>query len=143
MGFLGATWPGPVYPRRPQWWAWDTGRDRARLGIEAAVPFLALTVGLLSLPSFPGILVYVTMAIAGSRLHPRLAAHVVLPLGGSAVSAARRGNPITVDLPHYDRGDTPLGRTRASRGPILRLPEPTRRLDPYFAANGVKPVRVP
>jgi len=143
MTFLGAVCYGPVFLIRLWWWAWRTGRDRVWLAAEACVPILALAVGLLSLPSFPGILVYVTMAIAGSWVYPLL----------------------TVYLPHHDYGDTPLNQTRTLRGRLLpaifleltyhlehhlypqvpshHLPELGRRLDPHFAASGVKPVRVP
>lgn len=143
MTFLGAVCYGPVFLVRLWWWAWRTGRDRAWLAVEAAMPILVSVAGVLSLASFPGILVYVTMAIAGSWVYPLL----------------------TVYLPHHGYGDTPLSQTRTLRGRILpavfleltyhlehhlypqvpshKLPELGRRLDPYFAAHGVKPVRVP
>jgi beta-carotene hydroxylase len=143
MSFLGALCYGPVFLIRLWWWAWRTGRDRVWPAVEAAVPFLALAAGVLSFAWFPGILVYVTMAIAGSWVYPLL----------------------TVYLPHHDYGDTPLSQTRTLRGRLLpaifleltyhlehhlypqvpshHLPELSRRLDPYFAANGVRPVRVP
>ncbi|HZM79201.1 MAG TPA: fatty acid desaturase [Candidatus Limnocylindrales bacterium] len=143
MTVLGAVFYGPVFLIRLWWWAWRTGRDRAWLAVEACVPILVLAMGLLSFASFPGILVYVTMAIVGSWVYPLL----------------------TVYLPHHDYGDTPLSQARTLRGRILpailleltyhlehhlypqvpshNLPELGRRLDPYFAASGVQPVRVP
>jgi fatty acid desaturase len=143
MTLLGAICYGPIFLVRLWWWAWRTGRDRVWLAVEATVPILALTAGVLSLTSFPGILIYVTMAIAGSWVYPLL----------------------TVYLPHHDYGDTPLSQTRTLRGRILpavfleltyhlehhlypqvpshNLPALGRRLDPYLAASGVKPVRVP
>lgn len=143
MSLLGAVCYGPVFLIRLWWWAWRTRRDRAWPAVEACVPILALAAGILSLPRFPGILVYVTMAIAGSWVYPLLTAY----------------------LPHHDYGDTPLSQTRTLRGRILpavfleltyhlehhlypqvpshNLPELGRRLDPHFSASGVKPVRVP
>lgn len=143
MTLLGAVCYGPIFLIRLWWWAWRTGRDRAWLAVEAAVPIAAVAIGVLSWRQIPGILVYVTMAIAGSWVYPLL----------------------TVYLPHHHYGDTPLSQTRTLRGRLLpaifleltyhlehhlypkvpshHLPELSRRLDPYFAANGVRPVRVP
>ncbi len=98
--------------------------------------------GVAAWPYVPGVLVYAVLAIAGSWVYPLL----------------------TVYLPHHDYGATPLTQTRTLRGRIIpavfleltyhlehhlypqvpshRLPELARRLDPYFTANGVRPVRV-
>jgi len=143
MTFLGAICYGPVFLIRLWWWAWRTGHDRAWLAVEAAAPVAALVAGVTLWSRIPGILVYVMMAIAGSWVYPLL----------------------TVYLPHHHYGDTPLSQTRTLRGRLLpaifleltyhlehhlypqvpshHLPELGRRLDPYFAASGVKPVRVP
>lgn len=133
---------GPVFLARLWGWAFRRGRDRGWLAAEAAVPFAVLGVGVLIRPYSPGLLAYAVMAVVGSWVYPLL----------------------TVYLPHHDYGDTPLTRTRTLRGRVVpavfleltyhlehhlypqvpshNLPRLSRRLDPYLAENGVKPVRV-
>ena len=94
-------------------------------------------------PATPGVLVYATMVVAGSWVYPLL----------------------TVYLPHHGYGEEPLRQTRTLRGRIVpavfleltyhlehhlypqvpshHLPELARRLDPYLARAGVRPVVVP
>lgn len=140
LSFVGAVFYGPVFLIRLWWWAFKrTPRQRGWLLAEAAVPFLALTIGIF----VPQVLLYAALAIIGSWVYPLL----------------------TVYLPHHHYGDTPLTQTRTLRGRIIpaifleltyhlehhlypqvpshHLPELARRLDPYFAENGVVPVRVP
>lgn len=145
LSFFGAVLYGPVFLGRLWWWSFARahGPTRWLLVAEASAPFLALTAGIALWPAAPGILVYAAMAIVGSWVYPLL----------------------TVYLPHHDYGDEPLTQTRTLRGRIIpavfleltyhlehhlypqvpshNLPELARRLDPYFAANGVRPVPVP
>jgi beta-carotene hydroxylase len=109
---------------------------------EASAPFVALACGVALLPVTPALLCYAVMAIVGSWVYPLL----------------------TVYLPHHDHGPTPLTQTRTLRGrlvpalfleltyhlehhlypqvPSHHLPELARRLQPTFAAAGVRPIRV-
>jgi fatty acid desaturase len=145
LSFIGAVLYGPVFLVRL--WCWSFRRadrsTRSVLVVEASAPILAVTAGVVYWSVAPGILVYAAMAIAGSWVYPLL----------------------TVYLPHHDYGDEPLAQTRTLRGRIIpaifleltyhlehhlypqvpshHLPELARRLDPYFAANGVRPVPVP
>jgi beta-carotene hydroxylase len=142
LSLAGAICYGPVFLVRLWCWAYRRGNDRGWLLAEAAAPVAALTAGWLAWPYTPGVLVYTAMAIAGSWVYPLL----------------------TVYLPHHDYGATPLTQTRTLRGRIIpavfleltyhlehhlypqvpshHLPELARRLDPYFTAHGVRPVRV-
>ncbi|NUT35771.1 MAG: fatty acid desaturase [Hamadaea sp.] len=145
LSFLGAVCYGPVFLVRL--WIWSMRRarlrDRAWLLLEAAVPIAAVTAGILLWKVTPAVLVYAVMAIVGSWVYPLL----------------------TVYLPHHDYGDEPLRQTRTLRGRIIpaifleltyhlehhlypqvpshHLPELARRLDPYLARAGVRPVAVP
>ncbi|WP_371494147.1 fatty acid desaturase [Kitasatospora sp. NBC_00374] len=142
LSFLGALLHGPVFLPRLWWWSFRRGRDRGWLLAEAAAPVTALVGGVLLRPYAPGVLTYTVMMIVGSWVYPLL----------------------TVHLPHHGYGDTPLTRTRTLRGRVVpalfleltyhlehhlypqvpshHLPELARRLDPFLAANGVRPVRV-
>jgi len=142
LSLAGAICYGPVFLIRLWCWSYRRGADRGWLLAEAAAPAAALAGGALAWPHVPGVLVYAVMAIVGSWVYPLL----------------------TVYLPHHDYGPTPLTQTRTLRGRIIpavfleltyhlehhlypqvpshHLPELARRLDPYFTANGVRPVRV-
>jgi beta-carotene hydroxylase len=142
LSFLGAVCYGPVFLMRLWYWSFRRGRDRTWLLAEAAAPIAALCGGVLAWPYTPSVLVYAVMAIVGSWVYPLL----------------------TVYLPHHGYGDSPLTQTRTLRGRIIpaifleltyhlehhlypqvpshQLPELARRLETYFAANGVRPVRV-
>jgi beta-carotene hydroxylase len=142
LSFLGAVAYGPVFLVRLWIWSFRRAglRDRSWLMLEALIPVTAVVVGLLY---SRGLLFYAVLAIAGSWVYPLL----------------------TVYLPHHDYGDEPLKQTRTLRGRIIpaifleltyhlehhlypqvpshHLPELARRLDPYFARAGVRPVAVP
>lgn len=142
LSFIGAVCYGPVFLVRL--WIWSFARaslrDRLWLLAEGLAPFAALIAGAL----WSGWLAaYAVMAIAGSWVYPLL----------------------TVYLPHHGYGSSPLFQTRTLRGRIIpaifleltyhlehhlypqvpshHLPELARRLDPYFARAGVRPVAVP
>jgi beta-carotene hydroxylase len=145
LSFLGAVLYGPVFLVRL--WCWSFVRadrhTRFVLAVEGSAPVAAVSAGVLCWSVAPGILVYAVMAIVGSWVYPLL----------------------TVYLPHHDYGDEPLTQTRTLRGRIIpaifleltyhlehhlypqvpshHLPELARRLEPFFAANGVRPVLVP
>ncbi|WP_433045749.1 fatty acid desaturase [Dactylosporangium sp. CS-033363] len=141
---LGAVLYGPVFLARLWWWAFR--RERGRRGwllAEAAALPIATAAGVLLWPRTPAVLAYVVMAVAGSWVYPLL----------------------TVHLPHDQHGDSPLTQTRTLRGRVVpavfleltyhlehhlypqvpshHLAELSRRLDPFLAANGVRPRRVP
>jgi len=142
LSMAGAVCYGSVFLIRLWHWSYRRGADRGWLLAEAAAPAAALAGGVLAWPYAPGVLIYAVMAIVGSWVYPLL----------------------TVYLPHHDYGATPLTQTRTLRGRIIpavfleltyhlehhlypqvpshHLPELARRLDPYFSANGVRPVRV-
>jgi len=146
LSFLGAVCYGPVFLVRLWWWAYrrDRGNRRQRVWLlaEATAPLAALTGGAVLWPTTPGVLMYTLMAIVGSWVYPLL----------------------TVYLPHHTYGDTPLTQTRTLRGHLIpalfleltyhlehhlypqvpshHLAELARRLDPFFAATGVRPRRV-
>jgi beta-carotene hydroxylase len=134
---------GPSYLVRLFVWAWQRGVDRPWLFAEAAW-MLSVTVLSLVLARFTlWPLCYVAMVLAGSWSYPLLTSH----------------------LPHKDYGDSPLTQTHTLRGRIIpalfleltfhlehhlyprvpthKLHELSRRLEPYFARNGVTPWRVP
>jgi fatty acid desaturase len=138
---------GPVFLARLWWWAMDRAKgdraQRAWLLAEAAALPLAVGAGVLLWPRTPAVLAYVVMVVVGSWVYPLL----------------------TVHLPHDQHGDSPLTQTRTLRGRIVpavfleltyhlehhlypqvpshHLAELGRRLDPFLAANGVRPRRVP
>lgn len=142
LTLLGAVAYGPVFLVRL--WIWSVRRaglrDRLWLALEALAPVTAVLVGILV---WRGVLLYAVLAIAGSWVYPLL----------------------TVYLPHHDYGDEPLSQTRTLRGRIIpaifleltyhlehhlypqvpshHLAELARRLDPYLARAGVRPVAVP
>ncbi len=133
----------------PRLWCWALHRSRNRRGEQLwllaeaafALGFLAGSILLLPLTRAP--LLYAVLVIVGSWTYPVL----------------------TVHLPHRHYGDTPLTQTHTLRGRIVpalfleltyhlehhlypqvpshNLPELARRLDPFFEAAGVKPIRVP
>lgn len=142
LSMIGAICYGPIFLIRLWCWAYSRGTDRGWLVAEAAGPFAALAASVLAWPYAPGVLLYTLMVIVGSWVYPLL----------------------TVYLPHHDYGATPLTQTRTLRGKLIpaifleltyhlehhlypqvpshHLPELARRLEPYFAASGVRPVRV-
>ncbi|HEY0641281.1 MAG TPA: fatty acid desaturase [Pseudonocardiaceae bacterium] len=145
LSWLGAVAYGPVFLVRL--WVWSLRRasaaGRAVLVAEACVPVAVVTIGLLMWSVAPGVLVYAVLVIVGSWTYPLL----------------------TVHLPHHGYGDEPVRQTRTLRGRVIpaifleltyhlehhlyprvpshNLPELARRLEPYLAAAGVRPVRVP
>jgi fatty acid desaturase len=147
LSLFGAVLYGPVFLVRLWWWALRDARgDRSQrrwLLAEAALPLAAVAGGAAVLPWTAAPLWYAAMAVVGSWVYPLL----------------------TVHLPHRDFGDTPLTQTRTLRGHIIpavfleltyhlehhlypqvpshHLAELGRRLDPYLAEHGVRPVRVP
>lgn len=146
VSLIGATLYGPVFLTRLWLWAWGRSRtrpdQRAWLLIEAALPWIIVVAGVLLWDRTPYILWYAGMAVVGSWVYPLL----------------------TVYLPHKDFGDTPLTQTHTLRGRIIpaifleltyhlehhlypqvpshHLKRLADRLDPYFAAAGVKVWRV-
>jgi len=146
LSLAGAVCYGPVFLVRLWCWAFRRAKgqpgQRAWLLAEASAPFVALACGVALLPVTPALLCYAVMAIVGSWVYPLL----------------------TVYLPHHDYGPTPLTQTRTLRGrlvpalfleltyhlehhlypqvPSHHLPELARRLQPTFAAAGVRPIRV-
>lgn len=145
LSFLGAVLYGPVFLVRLWFWSMRRADRRTRcwLVVEASVPVLAVTGGLVLWSTTPYLLAYAAMAIVGSWVYPLL----------------------TVYLPHHDYGDDPLTQTRTLRGRVIpaifleltyhlehhlypqvpshNLPELARRLEPYFTQAGVRPVAVP
>jgi fatty acid desaturase len=145
LSLLGAVGYGPIFLIRL--WCWSFGRadrvGRAWLLAEGAVPVAAMVGGALLWPATPALLAYAVMAIVGSWVYPLL----------------------TVYLPHHGYGDEPLTQTRTLRGRLIpavfleltyhlehhlypqvpshNLPELARRLDPFLAQAGVRPVPVP
>jgi fatty acid desaturase len=145
LSLFGAIAYGPVFLVRL--WVWSFGRadrvGRAWLLVEGAVPIAAVAGGILLWPVTPALLAYAAMAVVGSWVYPLL----------------------TVYLPHHDYGDDPLTQTRTLRGRLIptvfleltyhlehhlypqvpshNLPELARRLDPFLAQAGVRPVPVP
>jgi beta-carotene hydroxylase len=142
LSFLGAVAYGPVFLVRLWIWSFRRARlrDRLWLLLEGLLPPAAVVLGALFAR---GLLLYAVLAIAGSWVYPLL----------------------TVYLPHHGYGDEPLKQTRTLRGRIIpaifleltyhlehhlypqvpshHLPELARRLDPYLARAGVRPVAVP
>jgi fatty acid desaturase len=143
LSLVAAIAYGPVFLIRLWFWSFRAGRQRLWLVAEGAVPILALAGGILLWPYTPGVLLYAVTAVVGSWVYPLL----------------------TVYLPHNADGDAPLTQTRTMRGRVMpkillentyhlehhlypqvpthRLPELARRLEGYFAANGVSPIRIP
>lgn len=147
INLLGAILYGPVFLYRLWWWAFCRNRrrrvQRCWLIVEAALPFAAVTAGVLLWKLTPAVLLYAILAIVGSWVYPLL----------------------TVHLPHKDYGDTPLTQTHTLRGRIIpalfleltyhlehhlypqvpshNLAELARRLDPFFKEVGIEPWIVP
>jgi beta-carotene hydroxylase len=147
LSLWGAITNGPLFLPRLWWWAYRRSRGRPGqrrwLLAEALVPLLVVGGGLLLWSTTPALLLYATLAIAGSWVYPLL----------------------TVHLPHKDFGDTPLTQTHTLRGRIIpaifleltyhlehhlypqvpshHLAELARRLDPFLAKAGVQPWLVP
>jgi beta-carotene hydroxylase len=149
MSLRGALAHGPLFLPRLWLWAWGKSarrpNDRRWLAAEAAWAIAAA-------------LASVAIALAGFGLAP--VAYVVMVVAGSWVYPL-----LTVHLPHFDYGATPLTQTRTLRGRVIpalfleltyhlehhlypqvpshHLASLSRRLEPYFRANGVAPWRVP
>jgi beta-carotene hydroxylase len=146
MTFWGAVAYGPLFLPRLWWWALRRSRpagQRCWLLAEAAWALALPTAGILLWPWTAALLVYCVLAVVGSWVYPLL----------------------TVHLPHHGYGDTPLTQTSSLRGRLIptlfleltyhlehhlypsvpshHLPELSRRLEPFFQANGVQPRRVP
>jgi beta-carotene hydroxylase len=139
----GAVAAGPTFLVRLFVWAWKRNVDRAWLGAEAAWAIGVALVALAVAPWTLWPLCYVVMVLAGSWSYPLLTSH----------------------LPHRDYGDSVLTQTHTLRGRIIpalfleltfhlehhlyprvpthKLNALSRRLEPYFARNGVTPWRVP
>ncbi|GAA2433120.1 hypothetical protein GCM10010191_54020 [Actinomadura vinacea] len=141
LSMLGAVLYGPVFLVRLWWWGYrrSSGRQRAWLLAEAAVPFAAVAAGALF---WRGLLVYATMMIVGSWVYPLL----------------------TVHLPHRHYGEDPLTQTHTLRGRVIpalfleltyhlehhlypqvpshNLARLARRLAPFLDEAGVSPRRV-
>jgi beta-carotene hydroxylase len=145
LSVVGAVLYGPVFLVRLWCWSFVRADRRTRrwLAAEACAPVVVVATGIACSSATPYVLAYAVMAIVGSWVYPLL----------------------TVYLPHHDYGDEPLTQTRTLRGRIVpaifleltyhlehhlypqvpshHLPELARRLDPYLAAAGVRPVAVP
>ncbi len=143
ISMLAAILYGPVFLYRLWWWAFQRNKGKAKarlwLVVEACLPFLIITVGLLLWQRTPAVLIYAVLAIIGSWVYPLL----------------------TVHLPHKDYGETPLTQTHTLRGRIIpalfleltyhlehhlypqvpshHLAELAQRLDPFFKEVGVQP----
>ncbi len=143
--FLRALLHGPFFLPRLWCWAWQRSRsnrrERAFLLAEAAFAILFPVVGFWIHDA--AMVVYATLVLVGSWIYPAF----------------------TVHLPHHGYGSTSLTQTRTLRGrivphlfleltyhlehhlypavPSARLALLARRLDPWLAMNGVRPVRVP
>jgi beta-carotene hydroxylase len=137
---LGVLVRAPLYLPRLWVWAFRRGGQRGWLVAEALVPAAALAAGIcVSRP----LLVYALLGLALGWLNPL----------------------VSVYLPHHHPGEEPVHQTRALRGRLLprlllqlpyhlehhlypqvpghHLGELARRLEPFLAAHGVDPVRVP
>lgn len=123
-------------------WAFRRGADHVWIGGEAAGVALLLVASIIAAPRTIAPLLYVALMIAGSWLFPFM----------------------TSFIPHDPKGESELTQTRLFRGPVLSLvalghlyhlehhlypqvphhnwPQLGRRLDPYLAAAGLKPVRL-
>ena len=147
ISMLGAICYGPVFLARLWWWAYQRQARRPRqriwLVVEALMPWIAITAGVLLWRVTPYVLLYAALAIVGSWVYPLL----------------------TVHLPHRKYGDTPLTQTHTLRGHIVpalfleltyhlehhlypqvpshHLKQLAQRLDPFFDLAGVKRRRVP
>jgi beta-carotene hydroxylase len=140
-GVLGALLEGPSFHARIWLWALRQRQQRAWVLLEGAgCAALALTAVALA-RSHPIFGVYAGLAWAGSWVYPLMTAHV----------------------PHAPGGDDPLFQTRAFRGHIAHWiagghlyhlehhlypavphhhwPRLARRLDPFLARAGVRPIR--
>src|SRR3954452_13736669 len=140
MSVLGALAAGPLHV--PRIWLWAFRRaQRARrwLVVEAAVPPLALAVGLRA----PAVLVYAVLALVGGGLSPLLTVRLAhAHPGDEPVTYARtlRGRivpPLLLEQTYQ------LGHHLYPRVPSHKLPELARRLEPFLLAAGVRPRRVP
>jgi beta-carotene hydroxylase len=129
---------------QPRLWmfAFRRGRDRAWIVTEAVAILLLLAASIVALKWSIAPAVYATLMILGSWLFPFM----------------------TSFIPHDPHGETALTRTRLFRGRILSIvalehlyhlehhlypqvphhnwPELGRRLDPYFASIGLRPLRL-
>ncbi|MCA8940707.1 MAG: fatty acid desaturase, partial [Planctomycetes bacterium] len=138
---------GPVFLLRLWLWAFrrrrNNTKERVWLVAEAAWGILVIATSLVLLPITPWVAAYVLMALVGSWVYPLL----------------------TVHLPHRNYGETPLTQTHTLRGRIIpslfleltyhlehhlypevpahNLRRLSTRMDPYFAANRVRPIKVP
>jgi fatty acid desaturase len=144
LTLLHAILQGPLFLPRLWWWAFQRSRrDRMWLLSEAAIAFAVTAIGIRCLPITQAVLWYAATVIVGSWVYPLL----------------------TVHLPHRNYGDTPLTQTHTLRGRIIpalfleltyhlehhlypqvpshHLADLSRRLDPYFRAEGVRVTHVP
>jgi len=136
---------GPLFLSKLWWFAWSersgNRHERAWLLAEALTAILVPVFAFMTWST--GLLTYCALAILASWTYPLLAVH----------------------LPHRASGPGPLEHTRTVRGRIIpkllleltyhlehhlypqvpshHLAELARRLDPWLAANGVRPVRLP
>jgi beta-carotene hydroxylase len=147
LTLVGAILCGPLF--LPMLWCWAYAQSKPGSGqrywliAEATWALGVIVVGVWLLPTTPAVLLYSALAIAGSWVYPLL----------------------TVHLPHWHYGDTPLTQTHTLRGRIIpaifleltyhlehhlypevpshNLPELSRRLDSTLRRAGVRPWRVP
>jgi beta-carotene hydroxylase len=140
--WLGALAEGPAFQLRLWWWAVRRARSaRAWIIGEAALCLVLLAVAAALWPVTPAAVIYVVLVIAGSWIIPFVTSYV----------------------PHEPRGQDVLSQTRVFRGVVASVialehlyhlehhlypavphhhwPELARRLDPYLARAGVKPVK--
>lgn len=143
MSLPRALLEGLTYNPKLYCWALRRARDRAWVvGEGGAILLLWLAAAWLAYGVTPVFLLYAGLMTAGSW---------VLPV-------------MTSYMPHSPHGATPLFQTRLFRGKVASIialehlyhlehhlypavphhhwPELARRLDPYFEANGVKPVKI-
>lgn len=132
---------GPLFLPRLWWWSFQRSRSKTSLRLwllaEAVSFFLFIIGGIVLWEKLPGVLVYAGLVVSGAWVFPLL----------------------TVHLPHFHYGATPLTQTHTLRGRIIptlfleltyhlehhlypqvpshRLAELSQRLDPVFREAGV------
>lgn len=146
MSALSSVLHGPVFLARLWRWAYSRRRGQSRERAWLLIEALWASCGYL-------------LAVGGWWLHPGIALYALGVIVGSWVYPL-----LTVHLPHHDYGDTALTQTRTLRGRVIpaifleltyhlehhlyprvpshNLAKLSRRLDPYFEAQGVVPRRV-
>lgn len=143
MSFFRTLAEGVVFQGRIWWWAVrHSDHDKVWILGEGAACIALFGVAVLIVPLTPVLLVYVVLLITGSWLFPLITSYV----------------------PHTPDGENELFQTRAFRGVVASLvafehlyhlehhlypavphhnwSRLARRLDPYFAAVGVKPIKI-